>query len=228
MTARDKQIERARKLFAMSQDSSSPSEAAIADRRLKVLIDEHRITLDEIKGTEPDSSSRHRRDVSRRSSVRRKRTRSTRQRKKPSSFQSKRIIAAIAMCAVAFIFWIIFAGVEETGGLISSVTGGRSVEDASRHIPPSLTTNVERASVVEGESFVLYINGSGLSAMPNTSSLASNFRIVGTQVQESANTNNFTIRMVLEPRQTGVLFIPSFFADGVSSERIILDVVPRK
>lgn len=132
------------------------------------------------------------------------------------------------MCAVAFIFWIIFAGVEETGGLISSVTGGRSVEDASRHISSSLTTNVERASVVEGESFVLYINGSGLSAMPNTSSLASNFRIVGTQVQESANTNNFTIRMVLEPRQTGVLFIPSFFADGVSSERIILDVVPRK
>jgi len=227
MMDRDKQIERARKLFAMSQDSSSPSEAAIADRRLKVLIDEHHITLEEIKGIEPDSSSRHRHDVSRRPSGRRKRTRSARQRKKPSSFQSKRFVAVIAVCAVAFTFWIIFASVDETNGFISSVTGGRSVENTSRPGTPSLTTNVERASVVEGESFVLYINGSGISSVPNTSSLASNFRIVATQVQESANTNSFTIRLGLEPRQTGVLFIPSFFADGISSERILLDVVPR-
>ncbi len=42
-------IERIRKLFAMSQDTSSPAEAAIAARRCRSLMDEHGVTADDLE-----------------------------------------------------------------------------------------------------------------------------------------------------------------------------------
>lgn len=73
---RDKLLERVRKLHAMSQDSSSPAEAAIAARRLKALMSEHRITFEEIRGPEFNPPSPARYEERRRTSVRPKRTRS--------------------------------------------------------------------------------------------------------------------------------------------------------
>lgn len=46
---KQKLIERVRKLYAMSQDTSSPKEAAIAARRARVLMDQEGITLKDIK-----------------------------------------------------------------------------------------------------------------------------------------------------------------------------------
>jgi len=227
---RDKLIERARKLFAMSRDASSPPEAAIADRRLKVLMDEHRITLEEIKGSEQDSSSPIERDGPVRSPVRRKRTRSSgRQNKKRFSVRRSHLFATIAVCGigVALSLWVAYSGVDDTSDRIVEILNTHRSAKSSQSGTPSLTASVERASVIEGESIVLYINGSSLSRPPNTSSLESNFSVIGIQANQSADTQDFQIRMVLQPRQTGVLFIPSFFADGVQSEQIVLDVVPR-
>ena len=49
---KDKLIERVRKLFAMSQDTSSPAEAAIAAARVRKLMDEHGITQADLETSE--------------------------------------------------------------------------------------------------------------------------------------------------------------------------------
>lgn len=49
MAASDKIIERVRQLLAMSRDASSPHEAAIAAGRARKLMDQHQISLDDLK-----------------------------------------------------------------------------------------------------------------------------------------------------------------------------------
>lgn len=49
---RDAIIERLRKLYAMSQDVSSPEEAAIAGRRARALMDKHGVTIDDLQTSE--------------------------------------------------------------------------------------------------------------------------------------------------------------------------------
>jgi len=187
---RDRLLERVRKLLAMSQDSSSPAEAAIADRRLKALMSEHQITFEEIKGPQRDSSTPPRPPGSeerKRTSVLVKRTRSrTRSRAQAKRTQSRtgwiRGTVFIAVCgiALALVVWILFNGIEEIPVNNTASLESHQSEATSRYIAPTLTTRVERASVIEGESIVLYITGSGLSAPPDTSSLLSSFRIVRT------------------------------------------------
>lgn len=49
MDNKAKLIERARNLFAMSQDTSSPHEAEIAAKRVRAMIDEHGFTLKDLE-----------------------------------------------------------------------------------------------------------------------------------------------------------------------------------
>ena len=88
-------------------------------------------------------------------------------------------------------------------------------------------TQLERSSIFEGESIALYINGSGLSAKPDTSSLWQDFKIIATTITEGSNHRDFRIRMMLEPRRTGTIFIPSFNVGDVQSELTILNVLPK-
>jgi len=227
---RDKLIERAGKLLAMSQDSGSPAEAAIADRRLKALIEKHHLTLEEIKGTKREDTSRTRHEGARKPSKRRKRTRpSAKQKQKRFSIRPNRVAPAMALCGIGVVLslWIAFNGVEESSGGIKGILEPRQLENSAQSTAASLTTSVNRTSVIEGESIMLYLNGSGLSTKPNLSVLAPSFRIIEQQVKEGVKAQDFQIRMLLQPRQTGVLFIPSFFVDGIKSEQIILDVRPR-
>lgn len=229
---RDKLIERARKLLAMSEDLSSPTEAAIADRRLKVLMVKHDISIEEIKRTERGYSSQARHEDRQTAPVRRKRTRSSVQWKQPqSSVRPNRIFAMVAMfgfVAAALSLWITFTGVEGARGPITENFQTHQLEKSPRYGTPSLTTRVDRTSVFKGESIVLYIKGSGISAKPNTSSLWQDFKIIGADVTESPNSQDFQIRMMLQPRRTGTLIIPSFYADEVRSELIIMDILHRK
>ncbi len=231
---RDKLIERARKLFAMSQDSGSPVEAAIADRRLSALMEKHGITLEQIKGTEPEFPSPAQTEEQKDYPVRRKRRRSS----KRSSSQPKetrtavrldRVAAVIAMCGVglALIVWQTFSGIENNEGRIAGTLAVLQSEKSPENETPFLSANVERASLIEDESVVLFINGSAVSKVPDTSSLASDFIIIDKQLKTGANKKAFQLRMLLQPRKTGVVFIPSLSVDGVRSEGIILNIVPR-
>lgn len=49
---KDKLFERIRKLLAMAADTSSPNEAAIAARRARKLMDDHQLSLDDLKGSD--------------------------------------------------------------------------------------------------------------------------------------------------------------------------------
>ena len=74
----------------------------------------------------------------------------------------------------------------------------------------------------------LYINGSAISRAPDISGLASDFVIIGKQINSDRGKDAFQIRLVLQPRKTGVLFIPSFTVDGVRSAGIMVNVSPGK
>jgi len=231
---RDKLLERARKLYAMSQDAGSPAEAAIADRRLSALMEKHDISLDQIKNIEREYSASVSPEEQKDYTVRRKRRRSS----KRSSSQSKetrtavrldRVAAVIAMCGIglALIVWQTFTRIENNEGRITGTLAVHQSEKLPENETPFLSANVERASLIEDESVVLFINGSAVSKVPDTSSLASDFIIIDKQLKTGANKKAFQLRMLLQPRKTGVLFIPSLSVDGVRSEGIILNIVPR-
>ena len=230
---RDKLIERARKLLAMSEDLSSTTEAAIANRRLKVLMNKHDISIDEIKRTEQGYSSQARHEDRQRAPVRRKRTRpkpSVQWKQPRSSAWPNRIFAMIAM--VGFVatlgLWITFTSDKETGSPITGILQALQPENTPRYGTPSLTTRVDRASVFEGELITLHINGSGVSAKPDTSSLWQDFKIIGTDVTGTPDAEDFRLQMMLQPRRAGTLIIPSFYVDEVRSQMIIMNVLPRK
>jgi len=52
-TEHSRLLDRARKLLAMAEDTSSPNEAAIAAKRLQKLVDKHGLTIDEVEGSKP-------------------------------------------------------------------------------------------------------------------------------------------------------------------------------
>ncbi len=220
---RAKLIERLRKLLAMSRDTSSPVEAAIATRRMKALMGKFDVTLAEIADTDRNTTGEPSVNASG-SSTRRKR------RRKRPPVQRKRtvrpVILAASGIAIAVGSWLLFTSVNNTG---SGAEGGlaRQVVQGSRQKAPSLNTKVERSSIMEGESIVLHVSGSAVSSVPSTSSLLQDFRIIETQVKRAANTQDFHMRVELQPRETGMLFIPSFYVDGIRTEGIIIDVVAR-
>ncbi len=97
----------------------------------------------------------------------------------------------------------------------------------------SLTAEVDRETVVDGESVVLYITGSDLSGIPDTSLLLPSFRIIQSGVSSSESivngqrTRGYKVRLELQPINTGTVQIPAFTVDGVSSDPLVIDVVPR-
>lgn len=233
---RDKLLERARKLYAMSQDLSSPAEAAIADRRLSALMQQHHITLEQIRIT-PEHSSPVTSEQPVRQEVRRKRKRkrtSARSSPKPKETRTTahldRVAAVIALCGIglSIIVWITFTTFESSGEQHTSQSEALQLGTSAEHGTPALTSNVERAALFEGESVTLYINGSAISRAPDISGLASDFVIIGKQINSDRGKDAFQIRLVLQPRKTGVLFIPSFTVDGVRSAGIMVNVSPGK
>jgi len=125
--------------------------------------------------------------------------------------------------------WIVFPDGEKIAGSDNSNLQTGQSEATLRYVAPSLTASVQRTSVIAGESIVLYINGSGVSAVPDTSGLLANFRIIGSNTSNATRVKDgvsFQMRLELQPRQAGILIIPSFFVDGVVSKQIVVDVVP--
>jgi len=97
----------------------------------------------------------------------------------------------------------------------------------------TLETEVDRETVIDGESVVLYITGSDLSDIPDTSPLLPNFRIIHSgvssnqQIVNGVATRGFQVRLELQAKNTGSSVIPALSVDGVSSKPIAVTVVPR-
>ena len=97
----------------------------------------------------------------------------------------------------------------------------------------TLETEVDRETVIDGESVVLYISGTDLSDIPDTSALLPNFRIIHSgvssnqQVVNGVSTRGFQVRLELQAKNTGSSVIPALTIDGVSSDPIAITVVPR-
>ena len=188
---RDKLIERGRKLFAMSQDQSSPAEADIAARRMRALMSTHDITIDELRGIDRDDYSPVHHEEKRRPNARRKRKSSSVRRKQAKRFTwSKFIFFVIAMVGLIFVFNSIATYTDLNGFQIpgSDVLKSTQPHITTQTVNPVLTAKVERTTVVEGELIVLWINGSGVSSLPETSSLLGSFRIVGKAVNKTDRT----------------------------------------
>jgi hypothetical protein len=226
---RNKLIERAGKLLAMAKDTGSPAEAEIADRRLKALMEKHDISFAEIRRASGDPLPEHTRPQY--PPVRRKRTRPNVRWRQPAAARRRyRIIASVAVGGFAAVLalWIFTTGVVDTGNSITetlTVTAGNTF---SQRGPAVLNSQVDRATVVEGESLVLHITGGGISAMPDTSSLWQDFQITGTEVKESRDGREFHAQVRLQPRRTGTVIIPPFNVDGLRTEIIVIDVLERQ
>lgn len=97
----------------------------------------------------------------------------------------------------------------------------------------SLTATVERKTVIDGESVLLYIEGENLKSLPDTSALNRRFDIVDSRSSNSQILGNgglqskFTLRFELLPKHLGKTEIPAFEADGQVSQPIIVEVVER-
>ena len=103
----------------------------------------------------------------------------------------------------------------------------------SKSYAASLDTRVDRETVIDGETIVLYIEGSGLSGLPDTSVLLQAFRIIQSGVSRSQTiingqrTSGFEVRLELQAKNTGTNTIPAMTVDGVSSSPITVNVVTR-
>ncbi len=97
----------------------------------------------------------------------------------------------------------------------------------------SLTAEVKKQTIVDGETVLLYVIGEDLREYPDTSALNKRFDIVGSRRQESQFVDNgvvksrFTILLELQPKHLGVSEIPPFEADGQRSDAISIEVVQR-
>jgi len=97
----------------------------------------------------------------------------------------------------------------------------------------SLDAKVDRPMVIDGETVVLYIEGTDLPNTPDTNALLQNFRIIQSGVSNSQSIVNgkrtigFTIRLELQAKSIGATVIPAFTVNGVSSDPITIEVVAR-
>ena len=226
---RVKHVERARKLLAMSEDAGSPAEAAIAERRLKVLMEKYDMSIAEIKRTEQEHVRYADHPNKPSTPVRRKRTRSSVRWKQPaSSFKSNRLVAIAALCGfVATLgLWLFFNGNDSVGGHLIQIVEDQPSDNTQLYGEPALTAVVDRATVLDGGSFVLYIEGTGLSSIPDTSSLWRDFTVISTDISKKQNAHDYRIQVMLQPRRSGTLLVPSFSVNEVRSELIVIDVLP--
>ena len=96
-----------------------------------------------------------------------------------------------------------------------------------------LTATVDRDTVIEGESVVLYIEGSNLLNTPDVTALLRNFDIRHSgqsnsqTVVNGKRSNGFTMRLELQPKNIGALTIPAFSVSGVTSDPLTVEVVAR-
>lgn len=96
-----------------------------------------------------------------------------------------------------------------------------------------LIANVERKTVIDGESVILYIEGEDLQALPDTSALNQRFDILDSRVSNrqfrsgGKTTSTFTLRFELLAKNLGAVEIPSFESDGYISQPIVIEVVER-
>ena len=98
---------------------------------------------------------------------------------------------------------------------------------------PLLEATVERQTVIDGESVLLYVKGEGLTQLPDVSSLSKQFDVIDSRRSNSQVIDNgvvksqFLMRFELLPKNLGQTVIPSFTADGVSSQPVTINVVER-
>jgi len=96
-----------------------------------------------------------------------------------------------------------------------------------------LITTVDRDTVIDGETVVLYIEGVNLRNTPDVTALLQNFDILHSGQSNSQTVVNgklssgFTMRLELQPKSNGALTIPAFSVSGVRSDPLKIEVVPR-
>ena len=167
----------------MSRDLSSPAEAAIAERRLKVLMEKYDISIAEINRSqrvdppEPQHAYRYGEPV------RKRRTRPNVKWKQPRpSRRLHRVFALVAVSgfAVVLTVWFSLPLYNQRSGPISNVMLAKSSGDTQQRVATALSARIDSASIIEGETVVLHIAGTGLSTVPDISSLWQDFKILAT------------------------------------------------
>ncbi len=96
-----------------------------------------------------------------------------------------------------------------------------------------LTAEVDRQTIIDGEAVVLYIKGTDIPNLPDTSSLNANFRIIQSgqstsqTIVNGKSSRTVTVRLELQPKSLGSSVIPAFTVGSVSSDPITIEVVAR-
>lgn len=97
----------------------------------------------------------------------------------------------------------------------------------------SLEATVERQTVIDGESVVLYLKGESLNELPDVSALNQSFDILDSRrsnsrvIDQGVVRSSFMMRFELLAKKLGQSEIPVFTADSQSSQAIRIDVVER-
>lgn len=95
----------------------------------------------------------------------------------------------------------------------------------------TLEATVERQTVIDGESVVLYIKGEDLNELPDVSVLNQSFDILDSRrsnsqvIDQGTVRSGFMMRFELLAKKLGQSEIPAFIAGGQSSKPIRIDVV---
>jgi len=96
-----------------------------------------------------------------------------------------------------------------------------------------LVATVDRETVIDGETVVLYIEGINLRNTPDVTALLQNFDILHSGQSNSQTVVNgkrssgFNMRLELKPKRVGALTIPPFSVSGVGSDPLKIEVVAR-
>lgn len=97
----------------------------------------------------------------------------------------------------------------------------------------SLEASVERQTVIDGESVLLYIKGENLTEQPDVSALSKQFDVLDSRrsnsqvIEGGVRKTQFLMRFELLPKNLGQTEIPPFTADGQTTQPIRIDVVER-
>lgn len=95
----------------------------------------------------------------------------------------------------------------------------------------TLEATVERQTVIDGESVLLYIEGTDLNEQPDVSVLSRDFEVLdsrrsnSTVIEQGVRKSSFMLRFELLPKHLGQVEIPAFTAGGETTQPIRIDVV---
>lgn len=113
-----------------------------------------------------------------------------------------------------------------TGGILHAQSGSSAGQ-------PLLEASVERRTVIDGESVLLYIKGEHLTQLPDVSALSKQFDVLDSRrsnsqvVEGGVVKSQFLMRFELLPKHLGQTVIPAFTADGISTAPVTIEVVER-